>query len=53
MVSPDMYQAETIVSLIRHFGWNYISVLYSDGSYGLAVMQRILKLMEEFDICVA
>ena len=53
MVSPDMYQAEAIISLIRHFGWTYISLLYSQGSYGVGGMERLVMLAKDASVCIA
>ena len=33
-VPPDTHQAAAIVSLMYHFHWTYVSILYSEGEYG-------------------
>ena len=53
MVSPDRYQAEAIISLIRHFGWTYFSLLYSQGSYGVGGMERLVTLAKDTGVCIA
>ncbi|XP_032218264.2 extracellular calcium-sensing receptor [Nematostella vectensis] len=34
VVPPDTKQAKTLVKLVAHFGWNYISLVSSDDQYG-------------------
>ncbi|XP_045192244.2 metabotropic glutamate receptor 3-like [Mercenaria mercenaria] len=34
MVPPDRYQVKAIASLLRHFGWSHVSIVYSAGNYG-------------------
>jgi len=34
VVPPDSYQAQALVDLVQAFGWNYVSTLADEGSYG-------------------
>ena len=34
LVPSDMYQAQTLVDIIQRYGWSYITVIGSKGSYG-------------------
>jgi len=44
LVSPDKYQVKAILDLCQHYGWTYISLVYSDGSYG----ENAAKLIDQF-----
>ena len=34
-VPPDDFQAQLIADLCKKFGWNYVSTIYTDGTYGV------------------
>ncbi|GAA6065174.1 metabotropic glutamate receptor 4-like isoform X1 [Tachysurus ichikawai] len=34
VVPPDTYQAQAIVDIVRHMGWNYVATVASEGNYG-------------------
>ena len=34
LVPSDMYQAQTLVDIMIRYGWTYVTVLASKGSYG-------------------
>ena len=53
LVPPDSYQAEAIVDVCIHYGWTYISLLYSEGSYGENGEKQIEKEANEKGICIA
>ena len=47
MVPPDRYQVKVIASLLQHFNWTHISIVYSEGSYGregIKELREILKI---------
>ena len=50
-VVPDDIQARAQISLIRHFKWNYISIVYSDEVYGSRGKEAIVRLTEIHNIC--
>ncbi|KAK6165319.1 hypothetical protein SNE40_022267 [Patella caerulea] len=52
VVPPDEFQAEAIVSLISQYGWSYISIVYSEGSYGEYGYKNIKKLTDKGGICI-
>ena len=52
LVPPDNFQAEGIVSLLLHFNWTYVSLLYSEGSYGENGARKIAKWASIYDICI-
>ncbi|KAI4785509.1 hypothetical protein KUCAC02_037720, partial [Chaenocephalus aceratus] len=34
VVPPDSFQAQAMVDIVKAMGWNYVSTLASEGSYG-------------------
>jgi hypothetical protein len=52
-VPSDYYQANAIIELLNYFGWNYVSIVYSDSVYGETGYESIKKIIEEDkDICL-
>ena len=51
-VVPDDIQAQAQISLVRHFNWNHISVVYSDNAYGSRGRTEIVALARENNICI-
>lgn len=46
-VPSDLLQARAIVDILRYFGWSYVSVVYSDDSYGRNGIEELSKEMEK------
>lgn len=46
-VPPDNIQAIAMVKVIQSFGWDYISVVYTDNAYGRAARQTLLESTEK------
>ncbi len=53
LVPPDFYQTRAIVDVLRHFGWRYVSLVYSEGSYGENAAKQIENGIRHTDICIA
>lgn len=54
MVPPDRYQVKAIVNLLTHFGWNHVSIVYSEGSYGgkgVKELQHSFQVMKN-GVCI-
>lgn len=49
----DRSSAEVIVALIKHFGWTYVNVVYSNNNYGYKAMLLTVEKAKEQNICVA
>lgn len=45
-VPPDNVQAEVVATILREFGWDYISVVYADNSYGRSAVSTLLTTAE-------
>ena len=52
-VPPDSFQAQALVDVIRHYGWNYIYTINSYGNYGQKGIELFNKVAREAGICVA
>ena len=53
LVPPDAFQAVAIVDILQHFNWTYVSLLYSEGSYGENAAKHIERLTKARGICLA
>ncbi len=53
MVSPDRFQAQAMLDILSHFSWIYVSLLYTEGSYGESGAKEIENGIKELDICLA
>lgn len=45
-VPPDDIQAVVISKVLKEFGWDYVSAVYTDNSYGNAAVNTLLKNSE-------
>ena len=52
LVPPDKFQCEAMIDFIRHHGWTYISMVYSDDTYGLDGARHLMRLINKHQICV-
>ena len=52
LAPPDRFQAQAMMEIIEHYNWTYISLLYSEGSYGENGMKLIEKEAKIRGICV-
>ncbi|KAK7015134.1 hypothetical protein SK128_026155 [Halocaridina rubra] len=50
-VPSDSTQAEAILEILRHFGWSYASLVYSEGDYGEDGYRQLQAKAAEFDVC--
>ena len=53
LVPPDKLQTIALVKIIEYFGWSYVSLLYSEGSYGENAAKNIDRLARTSDMCLA
>ncbi len=52
LVPPDRFQAKAIIDFIEHFGWTYISLVFSTGSYGENGAKLLEAEAKERDMCM-
>ncbi|KAI9514329.1 Metabotropic glutamate receptor 7 [Dissostichus eleginoides] len=49
VVPPDSFQAQAMVDIVKAMGWNYVSTLASEGSYGEKGVDAFMQLSRESD----
>ncbi|XP_028390815.1 metabotropic glutamate receptor 2-like [Dendronephthya gigantea] len=52
-VPPDSFFAEALAQLLERMGWNYVSLIYSKGTYSETGAQEVIKAMKKRKICLA
>ena len=52
-VGPDSFQVAAIVDILVEYGWNYVSFINSDDTYGKSAQQEFRKRAQELKICTA
>lgn len=53
VVPPDEHQVEAIIRFVLSQGWTYISVIYSDSSYGEYAYRHLKYLAAKMGVCIA
>ena len=51
-IAPDNLQASAMVDILQYFGWNFVSVVYSDDTYGQHGIDEFRREAENRDICI-
>lgn len=52
LVPPDRFQAQAMMDILDNYNWTYISLLYSEGSYGENGAKQIEKEAKARGICI-
>ncbi|XP_064642752.1 metabotropic glutamate receptor 2-like [Lineus longissimus] len=52
-VPSDVNQALAIIRILKHFGWEYVSIVYDDTNYGLKGSGALETFADAFGICIA
>ena len=52
-VPPDSFFAEALAELLERLGWNYVSIIYSKGTYPESGAQEVIKALTKRKICLA
>ncbi|KAM3878123.1 metabotropic glutamate receptor 7 [Diretmus argenteus] len=54
VVPPDSFQAQAMVDIVKAMGWNYVSTVASEGSYGEKGVDAFMQLSRDAGgICIA
>ncbi|KAM7335305.1 hypothetical protein ACRRTK_005782 [Alexandromys fortis] len=53
VVPPDSFQAQAMVDIVKALGWNYVSTLASEGSYGEKGVESFTQISKEAEPIVA
>ncbi|XP_043072825.1 extracellular calcium-sensing receptor-like [Puntigrus tetrazona] len=52
-IPSDAFQVRAMVQILRHFGWTWVGLIYSDDDYGIYAAQLFRQEMQLFGYCVA
>ena len=52
MVPPDRFQVDAILDILKHYEWSYVSLLYSEGSYGENAGKHVMRNVPKIDYCM-
>uniref|UniRef100_A0A1I8FPW2 G_PROTEIN_RECEP_F3_4 domain-containing protein n=1 Tax=Macrostomum lignano TaxID=282301 RepID=A0A1I8FPW2_9PLAT len=52
VVPPDNYQAKAMVAIVRSMGWNYVTAIYDEGTYGERGFQEFKSHASQQGICI-
>ncbi|KAI7802276.1 putative extracellular calcium-sensing receptor [Triplophysa rosa] len=52
-IPSDAFQVRAMMQILRHFGWTWVGLLYSDDDYGIYAAQSLHQEMQLFGGCVA
>ena len=55
VVPPDRFSAAALIDIMLHFNWSYVSLLYTEGSYGENGAKQIEQLLEKqsTELCIS
>ncbi|XP_041967028.1 metabotropic glutamate receptor 8-like isoform X2 [Alosa sapidissima] len=54
VVPPDTFQAQAMLDIVMAMGWNYVSTLASEGSYGESGVEAFIQISRESGVvCIA
>ncbi|XP_056334932.1 extracellular calcium-sensing receptor [Danio aesculapii] len=52
-IPSDAFQVQAMVQILKHFGWTWVGLLYSDDDYGIYAAQSFQQEMQIVGGCVA
>uniref|UniRef100_A0A3B3H3C4 G-protein coupled receptor family C group 6 member A n=1 Tax=Oryzias latipes TaxID=8090 RepID=A0A3B3H3C4_ORYLA len=52
-VPEDDYQVQVIIQILKHYNWNWVGVLTTDGEYGRYAIERLQVHADKAGICLA
>ncbi|XP_075940812.1 olfactory receptor CB1 isoform X1 [Anarhichas minor] len=52
-IPSDKHQTKAVATIMHHFGWNWVGVVYGDDEYGSAAFQSFLGDAEANSVCLA
>lgn len=54
VVPPDSFQAQAMVDIVKFMGWNFVTTLASEGSYGEKGVEAFIQISREAGgLCIA
>uniref|UniRef100_A0A671NP04 G-protein coupled receptors family 3 profile domain-containing protein n=1 Tax=Sinocyclocheilus anshuiensis TaxID=1608454 RepID=A0A671NP04_9TELE len=52
-IPSDAFQVRAMVQILKHFGWTWVGLIYSDNDYGIYAAQSFHQEMHLIGYCVA
>uniref|UniRef100_A0A671QB78 Extracellular calcium-sensing receptor-like n=1 Tax=Sinocyclocheilus anshuiensis TaxID=1608454 RepID=A0A671QB78_9TELE len=52
-IPSDAFQVRAMIKILKHFGWTWVGLVYSDDDYGNHAAQSFLQDIQVFGGCVA
>ncbi|KAL1256608.1 hypothetical protein QQF64_012153 [Cirrhinus molitorella] len=52
-IPSDAFQVQAMIQILRHFGWTWVGLLYSDDDYGIYASLSFKQEIQLFGGCVA
>uniref|UniRef100_A0A8C1QI33 Extracellular calcium-sensing receptor-like n=1 Tax=Cyprinus carpio TaxID=7962 RepID=A0A8C1QI33_CYPCA len=52
-IPSDAFQVRAMIQILKHFGWTWVGLLYSDDDYGINAAQSFHQDVQHFGGCVA
>lgn len=52
-IPNDNHQTMAMITLLSHYGWSWVGIITTDGSYGLSALAHFVSQASEKGICVA
>lgn len=52
-VPSDTHQVQAVVKLMKHYGWNWVGVVFEDGEYGRSAFQSFQSDAADSNVCLA
>ncbi|XP_058607635.1 extracellular calcium-sensing receptor-like [Onychostoma macrolepis] len=52
-IPSDTFQVRAMIKILKHFGWTWVGLVYSDDDYGNHAAQAFLQDVQVFGGCVA
>lgn len=52
-VPNDNHQTMAMITLLSHYGWSWVGIITTDGSYGLSALDHFVSQASVMGICVA
>nr|KAI8733635.1 metabotropic glutamate receptor 4-like [Biomphalaria glabrata] len=53
VIGPDNFQADAMIKFVFQMGWSYISIVYSQGTYGERGFESLKSSASRYNICIA
>ncbi|XP_043924754.1 metabotropic glutamate receptor 1 [Protopterus annectens] len=53
VVPPDTLQARSMLDIVKHYNWTYVSAVHTEGNYGESGMEAFKEVASQEGLCIA